>query len=521
MSIAVIIVNYNAAQLAAAAVQSILSREHGGRQVDIHLLDNASTEDDVSYLQAAHDQESWGERVRIWPETENHGFGRGNTKVLKALSAQEVPPEFVFLLNPDAVLENEAIDILAETLEADPKLGAVGAGVRTLEDEGRVAAFRFPTARQAFSQALDFGPFTRLLRAKATSFPADAPAGKVDWVTGAAVMFRLKAVREVGYFDPVFFLYFEEVELMHRMTGAGWGIFYQPAARVVHHEGMSTKVQEKASNRRRPAYVYRSWRHFYTKTYGKTYALGTALGVWIFATIGVLIAKIRRRPHRLAAGFFKDHWRYALSPLLGLSCDQTYEEDLARFGAKKTTGLTNENPPGIGFWALVAEDFRTHEKDIFSQGFWALFWHRFGNWRIALHPLILRAPFSILYRVAHKMTQWVCGIDLPYSVIVGRRVKLEHFGGMILVAKKIGDDVVIRQNTTFGISGVRDLEGRPIIGNRVDIGAGAAVIGAAVVGDDVVIGANAVVVGNVEPGSIIGGVPARVIGRVNDKKDAQ
>ena len=174
-------------------------------------------------------------------------------------------------------------------------------------------------------------------------------------------------------------------------------------------------------------------------------------------------------------------------------------------------GSRNMNPPGIPFRALVAEDFRTHGRDWGSQGFWALFWHRFGNWRMSVRPKILRAPLTLLYRLMFKVSQWVCGVHLPYTVIVGRRVKLEHFGGMVLVADRIGDDVIIRQNTTFGISRLDDLNARPVIGNGVELGAGAVVIGRVRIGEGARVGANAVVIQDVPPGAVVGGVPARVL----------
>jgi serine O-acetyltransferase len=177
------------------------------------------------------------------------------------------------------------------------------------------------------------------------------------------------------------------------------------------------------------------------------------------------------------------------------------------------SGAENCNPPGIGFWPLVAEDFRTHERDPFSQGFWAIAVHRLGNWRMGIRHRLLRAPVTLLYRILYKLVQILGGIDLPYTTIVGRRVKLEHFGGMILVARSIGDDVIIRQNTTFGVRNTRELNGKPIIGNRVDIGAGAVLLGHIRIGDGSVIGANAVVLDDVPPGSLAVGVPARILDR--------
>lgn len=174
-------------------------------------------------------------------------------------------------------------------------------------------------------------------------------------------------------------------------------------------------------------------------------------------------------------------------------------------------GRSNGNPPGIGFGVLVAEDFRTHGRDWFSQGFWALFWHRFGNWRMGIGPKPLRAPLSLLYRIMAKQCEWFCGIMLPYTVRVGRRVRLDHFGGMILVAQAIGDDVIIRQNTTFGIATLDALTARPVIGNGVEIGAGAVIVGGIHIGDGAIIGANAVVTRSVPARAVMGGVPARLL----------
>jgi len=173
-------------------------------------------------------------------------------------------------------------------------------------------------------------------------------------------------------------------------------------------------------------------------------------------------------------------------------------------------GHSNENPRGIGFWALVAEDYATNDRDMFSQGFWALFWHRFGNWRMA-QPKVLRLGLTPVYGIMYKLTQWICGIQLPYTVRVGRRVRLDHFGGMILVAQSIGNDVIIRQNTTFGIAGLNALKDRPVIGDGVEIGAGAVIIGRLHIGNRAIVGANAVVTRDVPEDAIVGGVPARLI----------
>jgi serine O-acetyltransferase len=161
---------------------------------------------------------------------------------------------------------------------------------------------------------------------------------------------------------------------------------------------------------------------------------------------------------------------------------------------------------------LWGEDFRTHDRDLFSQGFWAIALHRFGNWRMDVHPRILRLPFSFVYRILYKFVEWTCGISLNYPVRVGRRVRIWHHGGMILGALSIGDDVHIRQNTTFGVARRGDNRLlKPTIEDRCDIGAGAVIAGAVRIGHDSRIGANAVVLKDVPPYSLAVGVPAKVI----------
>lgn len=172
-------------------------------------------------------------------------------------------------------------------------------------------------------------------------------------------------------------------------------------------------------------------------------------------------------------------------------------------------GASNRNPPNIGFWALVREDFQTHGSSVASQGFIALFVNRFGNWRMSIRRPF-RAPFTAIYRILNPLCQMLCGIKLDYTVAVGRRVKLEHFGGMIIGARQIGNGVIIRQNTTLGIRHLSDLNAKPTIEDNVDIGAGAVILGNITIGRGSVIGANAVVLRDVPPFSLVEPMPATV-----------
>lgn len=175
-------------------------------------------------------------------------------------------------------------------------------------------------------------------------------------------------------------------------------------------------------------------------------------------------------------------------------------------------GIDDQNPKGISLVGLIREDYRTHECKLMP-GFWVLALHRFGNWRMGIRSRWMRLPFSLAYKIFFPIIQILFGIKLSYNVKVGRRVKIEHFGGMVLGAREIGNDITIRQNTTFGVSKKSQLNGKPIIEDRVDIGCGVAILGNVTIGHDSVIGANAVVVSDVPPFSLAVGVPAKVIKR--------
>ncbi len=173
-------------------------------------------------------------------------------------------------------------------------------------------------------------------------------------------------------------------------------------------------------------------------------------------------------------------------------------------------GERNENPDGIGLLDLLAEDFATYRRDPLAPGFWAVAVHRFGNWRMGVRSKLLRAPLTLAYRAAFQGVLALWGIDLPYNVKLGRRVRLEHHGCLMLGAHQIGDDVVIRHSVTMG---VRQRGGRafPVIGNRVEIGPGACIVGGVKIGDDAYIGANSVICHNVRPGTALIGIPPKPV----------
>lgn len=134
--------------------------------------------------------------------------------------------------------------------------------------------------------------------------------------------------------------------------------------------------------------------------------------------------------------------------------------------------------------------------------------YRFGRWRYRIRPALLRKPISALYRVLFKLVQIVTGVELPCEAVVGDNFVIDHFGGIVISGyAKFGNNCRIRTGVVVGLARV-DEPCAPQIGDNVDIGAGAKLLGRIRVGDNVRIGANAVVLQDVPSHSIAVGVPA-------------
>ncbi|WP_375420743.1 serine O-acetyltransferase [uncultured Sphingomonas sp.] len=161
--------------------------------------------------------------------------------------------------------------------------------------------------------------------------------------------------------------------------------------------------------------------------------------------------------------------------------------------------------------ALIREDLRANGGDPTRAGFRTLAVYRFGVWRMSVRSKLLRWPLSMLYRRGFVHCRNVYGIELPYTTNVGRRVVIEHQGGIVIHGNvTIGDECIIRQNCTLGLRRVDRPGDVPTLGARVNLGAGSVVLGAVTIGADAAIGANAVVLCDVPAGALAIGVPATV-----------
>jgi GT2 family glycosyltransferase len=315
--ICVIIVNYGTADLTVAAVQSVLDRTKDDRVVHVAVVDNASPDNDAQMLQDAHAKYQWADQVTLYLESKNHGFGGGNNVVLQGYKAAGAMPDKVLFLNPDAALENNAIEILAEFLDDTPAAGFAGASISKPDGTAVTAAFRFPNAIAEFSQNLNFGPIASLFKRWHVPLAPSHPKGKVDWVSGASVMARKEALEDVGFFDVGFFLYFEEVDLMRQASLKGWETWHVPSAKIIHVEGVATGVKSgEEVRRRKPAYWYHSWQYYHWKNNGTFGAIVAGIGYLIGMTGQNIIVTLRGHQSHSPLNGISDFWKLAMLPIL-------------------------------------------------------------------------------------------------------------------------------------------------------------------------------------------------------------
>jgi serine O-acetyltransferase len=138
--------------------------------------------------------------------------------------------------------------------------------------------------------------------------------------------------------------------------------------------------------------------------------------------------------------------------------------------------------------------------------------YRFGQWCINRKQGIVKTVLTALHLPVFSIITLLTGIHLPRGAKIGGGLRIWHFGGIVLNPDTvIGKNCTLRHGVTIGNR--KSEHDVPVIGDNVDIGVGAVIMGAVVVGDNVSIGANAVVLCDVPDNHIAVGVLARVIPR--------
>jgi GT2 family glycosyltransferase len=206
---------------------------------EVLVLDNAST--DGSAVAARHHPVV----TEVIALRQRRGKGENDTALL-----QRARGRYALLLNEDSELRPGAVVALHAALAERPN--AAAAGARLLRPDGALqpSAWRFPTPATALVGAV-------FLHRRLTVQSRGGRTREVDWAQSAALLVRVEAARAIGYFDPAFFVYSDEVDFCKRLRDAGWSTLYVPEAVAVHNEQLSTgavperRIVELSRNRDR------------------------------------------------------------------------------------------------------------------------------------------------------------------------------------------------------------------------------------------------------------------------------
>lgn len=227
MDVSILIVNYHTSALINDCIASILDKV---RDVDyeIIIVDN-DTEDLTSAIKFAGDQ-----RIRLLHLPENVGFGRANNA-----GAALARGRYLFLLNPDTLLLNDAVGILCRFLDTHPLCGACGGNLFDT-DMSPALSFRrtLPGITWELNELLHCIP-EKIAFGRSPRHNFTGKALKTAYITGADLMMPRKLFEDIGGFFPGFFMYYEETDLCNRIKKKGYSIWSVPQAEIQHLEGKS------------------------------------------------------------------------------------------------------------------------------------------------------------------------------------------------------------------------------------------------------------------------------------------
>lgn len=233
--ISIIIVNYNVRYF---LEQCLLSVERASRGLDTEVIvvDNNSEDDSLSMLRQQFPQ------VRVIANRENTGFSKANNQGIAASTG-----EFVLLLNPDTVLQEDSLRAPLDFMEIHPECGALGVpmidGTGTFLPESKrglptpaVALFKMTGLASIFKKSKLFGRYhLHYLHPESNH--------AVDVLSGAYIFIRRTALDKAGWLDERFFMYGEDIDLSYRIQQAGYINVYFAGTRIIHYKGESTKKQ--------------------------------------------------------------------------------------------------------------------------------------------------------------------------------------------------------------------------------------------------------------------------------------
>ncbi len=287
MDLSIVIVNWNTRDLLDRCLETIPEAVSGWTH-EVIVVDNGSTDGSGTMVRTRHPG------VHLVENGENVGFVRATNQGI-ALSRGQ----YVLLLNSDTVAPPGSLARMVAFMEDYPDAGAVGPKLVNPDGSFQASYAHFPTL---VSESLSaFGLNRRLYGPYHPSPPPrpDERPGPVDWVPGACLLLRRKALEDVGPLDEGFWMYSEDTDLCYRLHRAGWKVYYLPDVEIVHFGGASSKQCRPESVGR----LYRGKARFFRKHYGflPTLLLGAAIAAAYGVKAGIAMLNLPFPTRRAAA----------------------------------------------------------------------------------------------------------------------------------------------------------------------------------------------------------------------------
>ena len=284
----VVIVSYRCEGLLRDCLTSLRERPPK-RAMSVHVVDNASGDGTAEMV-----AREFGE-VGLTASESNLGFSAANNVAIRAGDAP-----LVLALNPDTVVTEEALERTCRVLDERPEVGICGPRLELPDGRFDHAARRaFPTPVSALGHFTGLGRREGAHGELAAYRAPEVEAGPVDAVNGAYMLMRRAALDEVGLFDEGYWMYMEDLDLCYRFHQAGWTVWYEPSATVIHVKaGTSGALRPWRLNYAFHYGMYRFYRTHYAERRNPLYNAMIYAGIALKLGLSALRSAIARMVRR-------------------------------------------------------------------------------------------------------------------------------------------------------------------------------------------------------------------------------
>ncbi len=233
MKLSIVIVNYNVRYFLEQALHSVCTALEG-LEAEVFVVDNASSDDSVKLVQSKFPQ------VHLIANKENVGFSVANNQAIKKAAG-----EYVLLLNPDTLVEEDTFTKCIQFMDADSSIGAVG--VKMIDGSGKFlpeSKRGFPSPMVAFYKTFGLSklfPKSKTFNKYHLGYLDENKTWEIDVLAGAFMFLRKSVLDEVGLLDEAFFMYGEDIDLSYRIQKSGHKNYYYHDTTIIHYKGESTK----------------------------------------------------------------------------------------------------------------------------------------------------------------------------------------------------------------------------------------------------------------------------------------